>query len=111
MWMADGEVWCRMTVYASDGTALGGCVLAGSGQPTLAAVNQLARLSLAARWLGGSAALWDAAPGLGDVFELAGLGELYRQMWRESEVREHARHGALERVEPADPPAGDLEDL
>lgn len=100
-----------MTVYAPDGSALGRWVLGGSGPPTLAAVNQAARLHLAARWLGGAAALCDVAPELAGVFELAGLGELYGQMRRESEVREHPLHGALERVEPADPSAGDLEDL
>ena len=104
-------VWCRLTVYGPDGEPLGRWTLLGDSAPDLEAVDRIARLHLAACSLGGTAALSDGTPALAEVFELAGLGELYGQMRRESERRERPLHGALERVEAADPPAGDLEDL
>jgi hypothetical protein len=104
-------LWCRLTLYAPDGSALGAWTLREDHAPDLAAVDQLARLCLAARSFGGTVAISEVTAGLADLFDLAGLDELYGQMRREAERRERPNDGALERVEPADPAAGDLEDL
>ena len=109
--MTAGDLWCRLTLFAPDGSAVGSWTLRGEGAPDIGTVDRLARVFLAARSVGCTAVLTDAAPALADVFELAGLGALHGQMRRESERGEHPRHGALERREPADLPAGDLEDL
>lgn len=104
-------LWCRLSLYAPDGSALGTWTLRQERAADITAVDQLARLCLAARSLGSTVAIWDVRPELADLFELAGLGELYGQMRREAERRERPFDRALERVEPADAPAGDLEDL
>lgn len=93
-----------MTVFGPDDAPLGRWTLRGCGAPHLGVVEQLARVYLAARWVGGTAALTDAAPALTDAFEVAGLGELFGQMCREAEGREEPL-GVEERVVRSDPPA------
>lgn len=101
--MASDKLWCRMTVFGPDDAPLGRWTLAGSGPPRLCVVQLIARTYLAARWLGGTAAITDATPALTDLFELAGLGELLGQMRREAEGREEPL-GIEERVVRGDPP-------
>jgi hypothetical protein len=65
--------WCRVTVVGPDGTELAHVVLEGPGAPDLAAVDDVARLALAAGRLGGEITLLDLSPALGALLELAGL--------------------------------------
>jgi hypothetical protein len=72
--MAEVEVWCRVTVVASDGSEVARHALSGAGRPDLAAVDHLARMALDARRLGAIVVLVDPAPDLVSLLDLAGLG-------------------------------------
>lgn len=72
--MSSVELWCRVTVTASDGSELGSCELEGVGSPDLSIVDVVARLALLARRLGGGIRLRAVSPGLQELLDLAGLG-------------------------------------
>jgi hypothetical protein len=61
-------------VVGPDGAELAHVVLEGPGAPDLAAVDDVARLTLAAGRLGGEITLLDLSPAMGALLELAGLG-------------------------------------
>jgi hypothetical protein len=65
--------WCRVLVVGADHTALASHQLGGPGDPDLGAVDDVARLALVARRLGGGIILTDVAPALRSLLELAGL--------------------------------------
>jgi hypothetical protein len=67
--------WCRVTV-TRDGAAVVDTVLAGRGNPDLAAVERLARLALLAGRVGGVLDLAEVAPAFRELLELTGLGFL-----------------------------------
>jgi hypothetical protein len=67
------QAWCRVAVVDRQGTPLACCVLSGNGSPDLEAVDQVARLLLAAKRLGGWIVLGDTSPALWALLELAGL--------------------------------------
>jgi hypothetical protein len=71
--MAAVQLWCRVTVVGVDGAELARCVLEGPGAPDLSAVDDVARLALAAGRLGGAVVLTELSPELRALFELAGL--------------------------------------
>jgi hypothetical protein len=78
--MAVAETWCRITILGPDGTELARRVLTGSGAPDLGAVDDVARLALAARRHGCGIILAEVSPAMGELLELAGLGvEVERQ--------------------------------
>jgi hypothetical protein len=89
-------------MYAPDGSTLGRWALHGNGAPDITAVDRVARLTLAARSLGGTAVLSEVLPGLAEMFQLAGLGDLYGQMCREAKGREKPL-GLEERIDRGDP--------
>jgi hypothetical protein len=72
--MGEVELWCRVTVVASDGSELARHVLGGTGRPDLEAVDDIARTVLDARRLGAAVVLVDAARDLVALLDLAGLG-------------------------------------
>jgi hypothetical protein len=67
------NVWCRVQIVGADHTTLASHQLAGAGLPDLGAVDDVARLALLARRLGGRIVLCDVSPALGSLLELAGL--------------------------------------
>jgi hypothetical protein len=67
------EHWCRATVVGPDEAELASGVLEGPGAPDLGAVDDLARLALVAKRLGGTLVLADVAPALQMLLELVGL--------------------------------------
>jgi hypothetical protein len=74
------QAWCQVAVVDRDGTPLVCCILGGKGVPDLGAVDQVARLLLTAKRLGGSIVLGDTSPALWALLELAGLDvEVERQ--------------------------------
>ncbi|MEU3727050.1 STAS domain-containing protein [Streptomyces sp. NPDC031705] len=75
------------------------CDAGGVTEPTLATVDALARMALAARRHGAPFGVTGAAPPLRALLHLAGLGELLRQ----PEQREPPRR-VQEGVQPDDPP-------
>jgi len=66
--------WCRITIIGPDLTERAGGELEGVGAPDLRAVDDVARLALSARRLGGRVVLADVVPTLRGLLELAGLG-------------------------------------
>jgi hypothetical protein len=72
--MEDVVLWCRVTFVGPDGAVLTSCDLAGPGTPDLRAVDEVARLALLARRIGGVIVFTELAPSLGVLLELAGLG-------------------------------------
>ena len=77
------QPWGRVTVTGPDGAELVHCVLAGPGDPGLAAVDIVAGLALLARRHRGRMVLTEASPALRDLIELAGLPiEVQRQAER-----------------------------
>ncbi|MGH9000968.1 MAG: STAS domain-containing protein [Acidimicrobiia bacterium] len=69
----DGPV---MVVLCLDGTEVASWPLAGRDPPDLAVVDELARLALIARRLGGQLRLRNAGPDVAELLELCGLGEV-----------------------------------
>jgi hypothetical protein len=67
------EPWCRLTVVGPDKAELASGVLEGPGAPDLGAVDDVARLALVAKRLGGALVLADVVPALQVLLELAGL--------------------------------------
>jgi hypothetical protein len=67
------DQWCRITVVGPDEAELASGVLEGPGKPDLGVVDDVARLALAARRLGGTVVLAQVAPELRELLELAGL--------------------------------------
>ena len=66
-------LWCRVLVVGPDRTALASHRLEGPGPPDLGAVDDVARLALRARRLGGRIILSDVSPALRSLLDLAGL--------------------------------------
>jgi hypothetical protein len=93
------QPWGRVTVTGPDGTELVRCVLAGPGDPGLAAVDIVAGLALLARRHRGRMVLTDASSALRELLELAGLPiEVQRQAERREQPlgvqeREEEMHG------------------
>jgi hypothetical protein len=73
--MADGDVWCRVTITTLLGESTSTWLLSGDGAPDLAAVEHLARLLLAAGRLGDDLRLCDISPRLCELLELVGLNQ------------------------------------
>jgi hypothetical protein len=71
--MAAEAPWCRVSVTLRDGTWIGDYVVAGDGSPTLAAVDSLARLALAAKRLDAALRLVEISPQMWQLLELSGL--------------------------------------
>jgi hypothetical protein len=67
------ELWCRVTVVGPDRAALASGVLEGTGIPDIGAVDDVARLALLAKRLGGALVLAEVVPGLQALLELTGL--------------------------------------
>ena len=101
--MAVGEVWCRVTVFGPDGSALRRWTLGGCAAPDLAAIDHMARLRLEVGRRGGSVAISDVSVQLAALLELVGLGRLRGQMSGQTESREQPV-GVQERVDRADSP-------
>ena len=78
--MAADEVWCRVTVYAPDGSALRSATVRGHGSPGLETVDRLARMQLEADRDGGRVAITEVSPGLDELLALAGLDRLRGQV-------------------------------
>jgi hypothetical protein len=81
-------MWCRLTMYGPDGTALCETTLAGAGAPDIGVVDQLARMRLRAVRAGATLELAEVSTALAELLELAGLSELLGQVRREAEARE-----------------------
>jgi hypothetical protein len=67
-----------MVVLLCGGIAVTSWPLPGSGQPDLSLVDELARLQLAARRVGCSIELHQAAPELAELLALIGLADVVR---------------------------------
>ncbi len=96
------QLWCRVTVVGPDGAELGSWVLKGRGEPELGAVDDVARLTLLARRLGGAVVLTDLSPPLRALLELSGLGvevegqsEIGKEPLRVQEGQEEGHPGDL----------------
>jgi len=72
--MAPVEQWCRVRLLDADGAELACCVLEGLGAPDLSVVDDVARMALLGRRLGGGIVLGNVSPALRALLELAGLG-------------------------------------
>ena len=80
-------IWCRVTMVGPDGVALASGVLEGPAAPDIGAVDDVARLVLLAKRLGGGLILTDVCPDLRALVELTGL---VVEMDGEPERREEA---------------------
>jgi hypothetical protein len=67
------ELWCRVTVVGSDRAKLASGVLEGTGMPDIGTVDDVARLALLAKRLGGALVLAEVTPALRALLELTGL--------------------------------------
>ena len=67
------HLWCRVQIVGADHTTLARHQLGGPGLPDLGAVDDVARLALRARRLGGRIILSDVSPALRSLLDLAGL--------------------------------------
>ncbi len=65
--------WCRVTMVDPDGVALASGVLEGPSAPDIGAVDDVARLALLAKRLGGGLVLSEVCPDLRALVELTGL--------------------------------------
>jgi len=99
--MAAFEVWGRLSFVGPDGAILGECVIEGPGRPDMGAVDDVARLQLLARRLGGRIVVETAWPDLLDLLDLSGLPVEVR---RQAEDGENSRR-VQEEVQPGDPTA------
>jgi hypothetical protein len=68
------ELWCRVTIVGPGDTELIHRDLEGWGAPDLAAVDELARLTLLAGRLGAAVVVTDASPEFTALMGLSGLG-------------------------------------
>ncbi len=71
--MAAVKVWCRVTLLGPDGARLASYRLEGVGNPDLRTLDDVSRLALLARRLGGDIVLADLSRELLALLELAGL--------------------------------------
>jgi hypothetical protein len=67
------KLWCRVTIVDAEGATLAQGMLEGPADPDLRAVDDLARLMLQAKRLGGGIQLAEVSPELCALLELAGL--------------------------------------
>ena len=65
--------WCRVTMVGPDGSALATGLLEGPTAPDVGAVDDVARLALLAKRLGGSVILTEVCSDLRALLELTGL--------------------------------------
>ncbi|MGA2307105.1 MAG: hypothetical protein ABSH29_23375 [Acidimicrobiales bacterium] len=65
--------WCRVLIVGADHTSLACHQLGGPGLPDIGTVDEVARLALLARRLGGRIILSDVSPALRSLLDLAGL--------------------------------------
>lgn len=72
--MAEVQLWCRIALVGSGGSVLATRVLRGEGVPDLEAVDDVARLALAAARVGGRVVVAEVSPEMGELLDLAGLG-------------------------------------
>ncbi len=72
--MADFQLWCRMALIGPGGAVLATRRLCGAGVPGIGAVDDVARLALAAARLGGRVVVGEVSPEMAELLELAGLG-------------------------------------
>jgi hypothetical protein len=100
--MKDIVLWCRVTIVGPDGVELTSRVLTGPGGPGFEAVDEVARLALLARRLGGAIVLDELAPALRALLELGGLrlevkgqAELGKQALGVQEVQKEGHTGDL----------------
>lgn len=66
------ERWCRVRLIGPAGEQLASISLAGCGAPDLDVLDDVARLGLLARRMGGRILLADVVPALARLVELAG---------------------------------------
>lgn len=66
-------VWCRLTVLAADGSIRRTDIIEGAGRPDLAAVDELARRTLAAIRAGDRVVVGAPTPEMRDLIELVAL--------------------------------------
>jgi hypothetical protein len=97
--MAEHQMWGRVSVVGPDRSVIGTRILEGRGLPSLAAVDDVARLQLCAARLGGGIFLDSVTQALRELLDLAGLSV---EMRGEAEEGEY-RLGVQEHVEPGDP--------
>ena len=71
--MAADKLWCRVTLVDGAGGAIASRVLEGPTDPDLATVDDVARLTLLARRLGGNIVLSEVSTAMRQLLELAGL--------------------------------------
>lgn len=69
-------VWCTVTEYGPDETALAEWSLRGTGAPSVETVECLARMHLELRRGGGRLALSDVCTDLANLLDLVGLADL-----------------------------------
>ncbi len=65
--------WCRVTMIDRHGVALASGVLEGPAAPGITAVDDVARLTLTARRLGGGVTLSEVSSDFRALLELSGL--------------------------------------
>ena len=86
------QVWCRIAVVGPDGAEVTSRLLEGPVGPDLGTVDDVARLLVLAKRLGGRAVLTDVSPALQALLELAGLHVqvegLRAEMERQAELGE-----------------------
>ncbi|MGO8862007.1 MAG: hypothetical protein ACLQRH_14750 [Acidimicrobiales bacterium] len=68
------QPWCRLKILGADGAELAVHVLHGPGQPDLNTVDDVARLALLAKRLGGGIVFTQVSPALLGLLDLCGLG-------------------------------------
>ena len=68
--------WCRVTMVGPDGVALASALLEGPVAPDMDVVDDVARLALLAKRLGGDVLLTEVSRDLRALLELTGLGAL-----------------------------------
>jgi hypothetical protein len=66
--------WCRVTMVGPDGVAMVSALLEGPVAPDMGVVDDVARLALLAKRLGGDVLLTEVSRDLRALLELAGLG-------------------------------------
>jgi hypothetical protein len=100
--MVDLQRWCVVSLVGPHGSELARRTLSGAGAPELGAVEQVARLLLSAKRLGGSIVLRDVSPSLWALLQLAGLrveverqAELGKESLELHEGQEEAHLGDL----------------
>jgi hypothetical protein len=96
------ELWCRVTVVGSDRAELASGVLEGTGRPDIGTVDDVARLALLAKRLGGALVLAEVTPALEALLALTGLRvqvegepECGKQPLRVDEIEEERHVGDL----------------